>query len=119
MKFTRPSCFLILCGTLVCVARPPSESSMAWAGPSVRADAQSLQAHEELPRVIFLNQSAVLIASKKNREKYRAHQARLIDILNKGVIVLVCPDCMKQYGVEASDLIDGVQIGQSGRAHES
>jgi intracellular sulfur oxidation DsrE/DsrF family protein len=74
---------------------------------------------EPLPRVIFLNQSAVLIASKKNKEKYREHQARMIDMMNKGVVVLVCPECMKQYGVKASDLIDGVQVGKPSQTQES
>jgi hypothetical protein len=74
---------------------------------------------ERLPRVIFLNQSAVLIASKKHKENYKEHQARLIEMMNKGVTVLVCPDCMKQYDVKASDLIDGVQVGKPGHTQES
>ena len=74
---------------------------------------------DELPRVVFLNQSAVLIASKKHKEKYKEHQTKLIEMMNKGVMVLVCPDCMKQYGVKASDLIDGVQVGKPGQTQES
>jgi sulfur relay (sulfurtransferase) complex TusBCD TusD component (DsrE family) len=74
---------------------------------------------ERLPRVIFLNQSAVLIASKKHKENYKEHQARLIEMMNKGVTVLVCPDCMKQYDVKASDLIDGVQVGKPSQTQES
>ena len=74
---------------------------------------------DELPRVVFLNQSAVLIASKKHKEKYKEHQTRLIEMMNKGVMVLACPDCMKQYGVKASDLIDGVQVGKPGQTQES
>jgi intracellular sulfur oxidation DsrE/DsrF family protein len=35
-------------------------------------------------------------------------------MMNKGVTVLICPDCMKQYGIKESDLIDGVQIGKLG-----
>jgi predicted peroxiredoxin len=62
--------------------------------------------------VVFLNQSAVLVASKKHKEKYREHQAKLIDSMSKGVTVLICPDCMKLYGVKAGDLIEGIQIGR-------
>jgi intracellular sulfur oxidation DsrE/DsrF family protein len=40
-------------------------------------------------------------------------------MMNKGVTVLVCPDCMKQYGVKPADLIDGVQIGKPGQTHGS
>ena len=98
---------------------PTQHDPFAWAKPTVPAEKRGPQAQEELPRIIFLNQSAVSIASKKNKEKYREHQARLIDMMNKGVTVLVCPDCMKQYGITAVDLIDGVQIGKPGQTHES
>jgi intracellular sulfur oxidation DsrE/DsrF family protein len=70
------------------------------------------QSAEVLPRVIFLNQSAVLIAAKKNNIKYKQHQARLIELMSKGVTILICPDCMKTYGVTEADLIDGIQMGQ-------
>lgn len=114
MKLANPFLSLTLCIVFL-----PSQYSVAWARPNPSARSRSAQSPDELPKVIFLNQSAVLIASKKHREEYREHQARLIDMLNKGVTVLVCPDCMKQYGVKAADLIDGVQIGKPGQAHES
>jgi intracellular sulfur oxidation DsrE/DsrF family protein len=89
-------------------------------GRSPAANKKLDQQHkEELPQVIFLNQSAVLVASRKHRGKYKEHQARLIDMMNKGITVLVCPDCMKQYGVKAGDLIDGVQVGTPYQAQES
>jgi DsrE/DsrF-like family len=104
---------LFLCGDLLC----PQPSAILLAAPTAvlgRPATPKSDEHdkEELPRVIFLHQSAVLIASKKNRDKYREHQAELIDLMNKGVTVLICPDCMKEYGVKATDLIDGIQIGK-------
>lgn len=88
--------------------------------PSAPSSMQHDQHHkDELPRVVFLNQSAVLIASKKHKEKYKEHQTKLIEMMNKGVMVLVCPDCMKQYRVKASDLIDGVQVGKPEQTQES
>jgi hypothetical protein len=98
---------------------PSTHHPAAWAKPAAPAEKPGPLGQEELPKIIFLNQSAVLIASKKNREQYREHQARLIDLMNQGVTVFICPDCMKQYGIKAADLIDGVQIVKPGRAHES
>lgn len=94
----------------------PTRSPSKTAAPNEKSDQHQ---NEALPKIVFLNQSAVLIASKKNREKYRDHQVRLIDLMNKGVTVLICPDCMKQYGVNAADLIDGVQVGKPSQTHES
>lgn len=101
------------------------QSELSLAAPAAaqrRPDSptkESDQEHkEELPKVVFLNHSAVLIASKKNKDQYREHQAELIDLMNKGVTVLICPDCMKQYGVKATDLIDGVQVGKPDHSRE-
>ena len=94
----------------------PTRSQSKTNAPNEKSDQRQ---NEALPKIVFLNQSAVLIASKKNREKYRDHQVRLIDLMNKGVTVLICPDCMKQYGVNAADLIDGVQVGKPSQTHES
>ncbi len=103
---------------LYCEAVMPHASSPLFANPVVAPSRPSAptedQSGEALPQIVFLNQSAVLIASKKNKIKYKEHQARLIDMMNKGVTVLICPDCMKQYGIKESDLIDGVQIGKLG-----
>jgi intracellular sulfur oxidation DsrE/DsrF family protein len=120
MKVTNAFLFLLLVVAFTFDEMIPTRPDpLAWAKPVVAVEKRGPEAQEELPKIIFLNQSAVLIASKKNREEYREHQARLIDMLNKGVTVLVCPDCMKQYGVKAADLIDGVQIGKPGQVHES
>jgi intracellular sulfur oxidation DsrE/DsrF family protein len=101
-----------------------SDLSLATPAPAQRrAIAPKQESNQErkevLPKVVFLNQSAVLIASRKNKDKYREHQAELIDLMNKGVTVLICPDCMKQYGINTADLIDGVQIGKPSQTHES
>ena len=98
-------------------AAPKANPSPSQSAPS---DMQHDRHHkDELPRVVFLNQSAVLIASKKHKEKYKEHQTKLIEMMKMGVMVLACPDCMKQYGVKASDLIDGVQVGKPGQTQES
>jgi len=119
MKTTNALLAVFIAGALACGEVLSTNPSLAGTKPTAPAETFRSQPQEELPNVIFLNHSAVLIASKKNNEKYRAHQARLIDMLNKGVTVLVCPDCMKQYGIQPSDLIDGVQVGKPRQTHES
>jgi sulfur relay (sulfurtransferase) complex TusBCD TusD component (DsrE family) len=60
---------------------------------------------------IFLNDRGVLIGSKSNAAKFAAHQKTLSELMGKGAVVLICPMCMKQYGVNESDLLPGLKIG--------
>jgi sulfur relay (sulfurtransferase) complex TusBCD TusD component (DsrE family) len=62
------------------------------------------------PVVVFLNDRGVLAASKSNADTYEEQQRNLTDLMKRGGIVLVCPDCMKLYGVNPSSLLAGVQI---------
>jgi len=60
---------------------------------------------------IFLNDRGVLIGSKSNAAKFAAHQKALSELMSKGAVVLICPMCMKQYGVNEADLLPGLKIG--------
>jgi sulfur relay (sulfurtransferase) complex TusBCD TusD component (DsrE family) len=64
------------------------------------------------PLTIFLNDKGVLIGSKANSTKFADHQKALSDLMSKGATVLVCPMCMKHYGVKESDLLPGLQLGK-------
>jgi sulfur relay (sulfurtransferase) complex TusBCD TusD component (DsrE family) len=63
------------------------------------------------PLTIFLNDKGVLIGSKANAQKFAAHQKVLADLMSKGAVVMICPMCMKQYGVTESDLLPGLKVG--------
>jgi sulfur relay (sulfurtransferase) complex TusBCD TusD component (DsrE family) len=63
------------------------------------------------PLTIFLNDQGILLASKANAGQYREQQAILRTIMEKGGVVLACPTCMKKYGVNESDLLEGVKVG--------
>jgi sulfur relay (sulfurtransferase) complex TusBCD TusD component (DsrE family) len=63
------------------------------------------------PLTIFLNDKGVLIGSKANSAKFADHQKALGELMTKGATVLVCPMCMKQYGVKESDLLPGLKVG--------
>lgn len=63
------------------------------------------------PLSIFINDKAVAIASKKNSAKYGDQQKALLDVVAKGGAVIVCPMCMKHYGVKEDDLLSGLKVG--------
>lgn len=63
------------------------------------------------PLTVFLNDKAVLIASKANAGSFRDHQKALLELVAKGANVLVCPMCMKHYGVKEADLLPGLKVG--------
>jgi sulfur relay (sulfurtransferase) complex TusBCD TusD component (DsrE family) len=47
------------------------------------------------------------VAAKKNGTKFAEQQKTLAVLTEQGAVVLVCPMCMKQYGVQESDLLPG------------
>jgi sulfur relay (sulfurtransferase) complex TusBCD TusD component (DsrE family) len=65
------------------------------------------------PLTIFLNDKAVLIGSKANAAEYAEHQKMLTELVGKGALVLVCPMCMKHYGVKEADLMPGLRVGNA------
>ncbi len=63
------------------------------------------------PLTIFLNDKGVFIGSKVNAVKFAEHQKLLVEIISKGAVVLVCPMCMKHYGLKEADLLQGLTVG--------
>jgi sulfur relay (sulfurtransferase) complex TusBCD TusD component (DsrE family) len=63
------------------------------------------------PLTIFLNDRGVFVGSKAHATRFGEHQATLAALLEKGAQVLVCPMCMKHYGVSDVELIPGAQVG--------
>ncbi len=63
------------------------------------------------PLTIFLNDRGVLIGSQENATQFADHQKVLGELVGKGAMVLVCPMCMKHYGVKEADLLPGLQVG--------
>ena len=65
------------------------------------------------PLTIFLNDKGVFLGSKTNAAKFPEHQKMLAELIGKGAVVLICPMCMKHYGVKESDLLPGIKIGNA------
>lgn len=63
------------------------------------------------PLTIFLNDRGVFVGAKSNSAKFADHQKTLGELINKGATVLICPMCMKHYGVKEGDLLPGVKLG--------
>jgi predicted peroxiredoxin len=64
------------------------------------------------PVTIYLNSQAVQIANKNNAE-YAMQQQKLVEFINKGGTVLVCPVCEKFLHINQADLIPGVQLSNA------
>lgn len=63
------------------------------------------------PLTVFLNDKGVFVGSKANAAKFPEQQKLLAEVLGKSGVVLVCPMCMKHYGVKESDLLPGLKVG--------
>lgn len=63
------------------------------------------------PVAIFFNDKGVHVASVKNAEAFAEHQKMTAEIIAAGGEILVCPMCMKHYGVAEGDLLPGAQVG--------
>jgi sulfur relay (sulfurtransferase) complex TusBCD TusD component (DsrE family) len=63
------------------------------------------------PLTIFLNDKGVHVGSTAQSETFSAHQSALAALMAKGATVIVCPMCMKHYGVTEAELIPGSQVG--------
>lgn len=59
---------------------------------------------------IFLNDKGVLLASRANEVMYAKQQEMLKSIIEQGGQVLICPTCLKYYGLKKSDLLAGIEI---------
>jgi sulfur relay (sulfurtransferase) complex TusBCD TusD component (DsrE family) len=63
------------------------------------------------PVTIFLNDRAVLVGSKTRAASLAEQQGLLAELLASGGTVLICPLCMKHYGVKEAEILSGLQIG--------
>jgi sulfur relay (sulfurtransferase) complex TusBCD TusD component (DsrE family) len=63
------------------------------------------------PLTIFLNDKGVFIGSKVHSAKFAEHQKALGELMSKGATILVCPMCMKHYGIKEADLLPGLKVG--------
>ena len=63
------------------------------------------------PLTIFLNDKAVVIGAKSHAGTYAEHQKALAELVQKGATVIICPMCMKHYGVKEADLLPGIKVG--------
>ncbi len=63
------------------------------------------------PLTIFLNDKGVALGSKANASRYAEHQKAIAGLIAKGATVLICPMCMKHYGVSQADLLPGIKVG--------
>jgi predicted peroxiredoxin len=59
---------------------------------------------------LYLNDKGVKLASKANATAFGEQQKILKELVDKGATILVCPMCMKHYGVQEADLLPGLKV---------
>jgi sulfur relay (sulfurtransferase) complex TusBCD TusD component (DsrE family) len=69
------------------------------------------QLEQKHPVTVFLNDKAVLVASKANAEKFKKQQELLAGLIKDGATVIICQMCMKNYNVAGTDLLPGIELG--------
>jgi sulfur relay (sulfurtransferase) complex TusBCD TusD component (DsrE family) len=63
------------------------------------------------PLTVWLNDKGVYLASKSKSGDFAEQQKLLGELVAKGATIIVCPMCMKHYGVSEADLIPGIKLG--------
>jgi len=64
------------------------------------------------PLTIFMNDKGVLLATTANASQFAEQQKALADLISKGATIIVCPMCMKHYGINEADLLPGMKVGK-------
>lgn len=63
------------------------------------------------PLTIFLNDKGALIGSREHSARFAVQQKTLAEIMSKGATVIICPMCMKHYGIKESDVLPNIKVG--------
>jgi sulfur relay (sulfurtransferase) complex TusBCD TusD component (DsrE family) len=62
------------------------------------------------PLTIFLNNDGVTLANT-TIARFAEHQKIISDAISKGATIIICPMCMKYFGVKEADIVKGLTIG--------
>ena len=60
---------------------------------------------------IFFNDKAVQICSKANAGKFPEQQAMIAKLAKAKANLVICPTCMKHFGIKQGDLLPGIVVG--------
>lgn len=63
------------------------------------------------PLTVFLNDRAVYVGAKAQAQRFTEQQKMLTELMAKGASVIACPFCMKHYGVQPTELLPGIAVG--------
>ena len=63
------------------------------------------------PLTVFFSDRGILVTSKANGEKFKVQQTALAELAKAGATLIACPSCMKHYGINESDLLAGIKVG--------
>ncbi len=69
------------------------------------------QIERKHPVTIFLNDRGVLLGSKATSKRFKVQQETIAALIKQGATILICPMCMKHYGVKDTDVLEGIKVG--------
>lgn len=95
-------------------AKEPIYINLATNDPvkvSMALDAGRQYAEKGYPIVIYLNDKAVLLGVETSAGGISKEQVAIKQAIANGAIVIVCPGCLEEIGLNKASLISGVELG--------
>jgi predicted peroxiredoxin len=61
---------------------------------------------------LWLNNEGVRVAKAQSSGRLKVANQALTTLINKGVRVIVCPECLREFGVNERQLVSGAMLGK-------
>jgi predicted peroxiredoxin len=61
---------------------------------------------------LWLNNEGVRVAKAQSSGRLKTANQALTALINKGVRVIVCPECLREFGVNERQLVPGAMLGK-------
>jgi predicted peroxiredoxin len=62
---------------------------------------------------LWLNNEGVRVAKAQSSGQLKTANQTLTTLINKGARVIVCPECLRQFGVNERQLVPGATLGKA------
>lgn len=62
---------------------------------------------------LWLNNEGVRVARAQSSGQLKAANEALVVLINKGARVVVCPECLRQFGLNERQLVPGATVGKA------
>lgn len=63
------------------------------------------------PLMVYLDDRGVFLGARMSANRYPEQQRILLELISRGVRVIICPYSMRIYGLTENDLLPGLTVG--------